>query len=155
MQLRTVAHHVETVCCPTCPRLNQGQFPPEAADPLPYGPRLGAFIVYLRTHHLLPSARPRELLADLFGVAPSEGTLDRILGRAAATPASVVAQIRAAVTTAAVAHFDETGCYVEDARYWLHVACTAKLTYCCVHAKRGQAGMTARVGYACHAVLAS
>ena len=143
LQLSTTEHQVETVCCPACQHQSQGQFPPEAADPIQYGPRLAAFIVYLRTYHLLPSARTQELLADLFGVAPSEGTLDRLVARAAATVEPVVEQIRQGVTAAAVAHFDETGCYVADARYWLHVACTAKLTYYGVHAKRGQIGMTA------------
>ena len=143
LHLQTTEHQVETVCCPTCQQATSGQFPPEASEPVQYGPRLGALIVYLRTHQLLPSARTQELLADLFGVAPSEGTLDRLLGRAAAVLAPVVAQIRQGVIAAALAHFDETGCYVEDARYWLHVACTAKLTYYFVHAKRGQIGMTA------------
>ena len=143
LQLSTTEHQVETVCCPACQQASRGQFPPEATEPLQYGPQIQALIVYLRTYQLLPSARTQELLADLFGVAPSEGTLDRILSRAATTLAPVVEQIRQGVTAAAVAHFDETGCYVEDARYWLHVACTAKLTYYFVHAQRGQVGSTA------------
>jgi transposase len=141
--LLTVEHQVETVGCPACQHLTPGAFPPEADEPVQYGPRLGALVVYLRAYQLLPSARTQELLADLFGVAPSEGTLDRIVGRAAVALDPVVQQIREAVAAAPVAHFDETGCYVEDARYWLHVACTAKLTYYFVHAKRGQAGSNA------------
>lgn len=99
--------------------------------------------MYLRVYQLLPSARTQELLADLFGTAPSEGTLTTILADAATRLAPVVETIRAGVRQAAVAHFDETGCYVENKRYWLHVACTAKLTYYCVHAQRGQKGSTA------------
>ena len=108
-----------------------------------YGPRLQALIVYLRTYQLLPSERTQELLADLFGVAPSEGTLATSVQSVAARLAPVVETIRQGVVAAAVAHFDETGCYVADKRYWLHVACTARLTYYGVHPQRGQAGSTA------------
>jgi transposase len=143
LQLQTTEHQVETLCCPVCQHLSSGQFPPEAPDPLQYGPRLKAFIVYLRVYQLLPSARTQELLADLFGAAPSEGTLTTILTAAATRLAPVVATIRAGVRQAAVAHFDETGCYVENKRYWLHVACTATLTYYAIHAQRGRQGSTA------------
>ena len=143
LQLQTVEHHVETVCCPACQQPNRGQFPPEASEPLQYGPRIKALAVYLRTYQLLPSARTAELLADLFGVAPSEGTLDSALRAAATTLQPVVETIRQGLTAAAVAHFDETGCYVADKRYWLHVACTAALTYYFVHHQRGQGGSTA------------
>ncbi len=119
MQLVTVEHQVETVCCPHCQQANHGQFPPEAQDAVQYGPHLQALVVYLRTYQLLPVARTQELLGDLFGAAPSEGTLTTMLTTAAATLTPVVEHIRQAVTAAAVAHFDETGCYVEDARYWL------------------------------------
>jgi len=143
LHLHTTEHQVESVVCPACQQTPQGTFPLEAAEPVQYGPHLQALVVYLRIYQLLPSARTQELLADLFGVAPSEGTLDRIMGRAATVLEPVVKQIRQAVTAAPVAHFDETGCYVEDARYWLHVACTAKLTYYFVHAQRGQVGSRA------------
>lgn len=46
-------------------------------------------------------------------------------------------QIKAAVTKAPVANFDETGFYVSARREWLHVASTPLLTYYSPHAKRG------------------
>jgi transposase len=143
LHLVTTEHQVAIICCPHCQTETRGQFPPEATEPVQYGPRLQALVVYLRTYQLLPSARTQELLADLFGTAPSEGTLATILTSTATQLAPVVERIRAALTQAEVAHFDETGGYVEDKRYWLHVACTAQLTYYFMHAKRGQVGSTA------------
>jgi transposase len=143
LALQTTEHQVESLRCPACRLVSSGAFPPEAAEPIQYGPQLAALVVYLRSYQLLPSARTQELLNDLFGAAPSEGTLDRIVNKAAMALAPVVETIRQGVVQAQVAHFDETGCYVEDKRYWLHVACTAQLTYYRVHRKRGQAGSKA------------
>jgi len=33
--LQTVEHQVESICCPHCQHLTRGQFPPEAAEPVP------------------------------------------------------------------------------------------------------------------------
>ena len=143
LRLLYIEHQVENVLCASCGQCNSAPFPPEASDVIQYGPGVKALVVLLRSYQLLPSARTHELLNDLFGSAPSEGTLDNILGSAAADLSEVVEQIQQGVVAAEVAHFDETGCYVEDKRYWLHVAATATLTYYRVHPKRGQQGSTA------------
>jgi transposase len=105
LHLVTIEHQVETICCPRCQQTTSGGFPPEAGEPVQYGPRLAALVVYLRSYQLLPSARTQELLADLFGTAPSEGTLDNLLAAASASLAPVVEQIRVGLTEAAVAHW--------------------------------------------------
>ena len=143
LRLLYIEHQVESVLCPDCGQCNRASFPPEASEAIQYGPGVKALVVLLRSYQLLPSARTHELLADLFGSAPSEGTLEHILATAATDLSEVVEQIRQGVGASEVAHFDETGCYVEDKRYWLHVAATATLTYYCVHRQRGQQGSTA------------
>ncbi len=140
LRLHVVEHQVATVCCPHCQHLTAGPCPAVAPEPVQYGPQVKALVVYLRYYQLLPAARTRELLADVFGLVPSEGSLATILTTGAARLAPVVATIRAGVVAAPIAHFDETGLYVEDKRYWLHVACTARLTYYTVHRQRGQGG---------------
>jgi transposase len=143
LQLRTTEHQVASVCCPNCQCLTSAAFPPEVSESVQYGPRIKALALYLRCYQLLPSARTAQLLTDLFGNAPSEGTLDNLVQQAAGTLAPLVEHIRAALTAAPVAHFDETGCYVEDKRWWLHVAATDKLTYYFVHRQRGYGGSKA------------
>lgn len=135
LALLTTEHVVEHIVCPACQQLCSGTFPVEASEPVQYGPNLAALVVYLRSYQLLPSARTQELLSDMFGQAPSEGTIDNMLNKAADTLAPVVERIREALVHQPVLHVDETGCYVEDKRYWLHVAATALLTYYQVHAK--------------------
>lgn len=141
--LHTVEHQVVSLCCPACQTVTVGEFPLDAPNPVQYGPRLKALGVYLRYYQLLPSARTTELLLDLFGAAPSEGTLTAALTVAAAGLVDVVDRIRQGIVAAPVAHFDETGFYVEDKRYWLHVACTAELTYYYAHRARGAHGSRA------------
>jgi transposase len=143
LRLQTTEHQVETVCCPACQHLSSGAFPGEAAEAVQYGPQIKALALYLRTYQLLPSARTSELLADLFGAAPSEGTLDTIVQHAASKLAPLVERIRQQLRAAGLIHVDETGCYVADKRWWLHVASTSKLTLYFVHRQRGHGGSAA------------
>ena len=106
MRLHTVEHRVESICCPQCQHITIGQFPPQTPEPVQYGPRLKAFVVYLRVYQLLPMARTCELLSDLFesggsgagrrgqGPIPSEGTLERVLQECSAKLEGVVQSLR-------------------------------------------------------------
>lgn len=38
LQLETVEHRVEHLCCPDCGQVTAGDFPPEARQPVQYGP---------------------------------------------------------------------------------------------------------------------
>jgi transposase len=144
LRLHTVEHQVERVCCPVCLHLTVGQCPSEAIQPVQYGPVLKAWAVYLRIYQLLPSKRTCELLSDLFegGPTPGEGTVACALQECAAQlqEKGVLTSIREGVAHSEVGHFDETGLYVADKRYWLHVACTSVLTYYYWHPKRGKEG---------------
>jgi transposase len=99
--------------------------------------------VYLNQEQLLPLERTCAVLAEVCGCPLSEATLEQAVTECAAQLAPVEAAIKQGVTAAAVAHFDETGVHLNGKTEWLHVACTALLTYYAIHAKRGQHAMTA------------
>jgi transposase len=75
---------------------------------LSIGPRLRALAVYLVVFQHVPVERCRQLIADVTGAAVSEGFIHSCLARAASLAGEVVALIRALITAAAVAGFDET-----------------------------------------------
>lgn len=143
LRLLTTEHQIATVCCPACQHRSSGAFPAEVTEAVQYGAQIKAAALYLRSYQLLPSARTSELLADLFGASPSEGTLDSLVQEAARKLQPLVERIRQRLIAAGLIHVDETGCYVADKRWWLHVASTSQLTLYFVHRQRGQGGSTA------------
>ena len=116
-----VTHHRRlAVCCPACgtrvvaPVL-------EAARGTPFGPRLHAVAVYLKTFQALSYGRLQSALSDLFGLRLSQGGLMNLLRRAqecfAGRQASAVSVLRRAKVVAS----DETGVRIEGANafHWV------------------------------------
>lgn len=143
VQLMVTEHQAERKQCPHCQRRVKGTFPANVTQPVQYGPRLKAQMVYLNTYQLLPWARTCELMEDFYGHRPSEALVlasnETLVNRIEPTLDAVHRQLIAAD----VVHFDETGIRVEGRLNWLHLASTALLTYYGVHPKRGKEGMSA------------
>ena len=137
LALAVTEHRVVCVACPACGVETTGAFPVGVTQPVQYGDRLKAAAVYLHDYQLLPYERTQELLDDLFGAAPSEGTLQAAETTCFAGLATTEAAIATALQQAGQAHFDETSVRVHGQREWLHVASTATLTHYGVHPKRG------------------
>jgi transposase len=113
-------------------------FPAGVPSRTQYGPRLRALVVYLVEQQLVPYARVRELLADLFGQSLSVGTLVTMVQQCATRLAPVEETLKAEAQAAPVLHHDETGVRVAGKLQWVHVSSTATLTHYGVHAKRGR-----------------
>ncbi len=143
LRLVVTEHQALTKVCPHCQTSTAALFPAEITQPVQYGPGVKALAVYLQEYQLVPLARTQELLADLFGCSLCEGTLGNALATCCERLAPVEAAIKAAITGAAVAQFDETGVRVAGKTQWLHQAGTERWTYYAVHAKRGRAAMDA------------
>ena len=136
-RLTVVEHRVVRVTCAACGAETPGAFPVGVAQPVQYGDRFKAVGVSLHAYQLVPYARTQELLEDLFGAAPAEGTLQAVEAVCSAALAAPEAAIARALRGAPVAGFDETGVRVAGHREWLHVACTPTLTHYGVHPRRG------------------
>src|SRR6266567_4519107 len=78
------------------------------ASAVSIGPNLRALAVYLVVYQHVPVQRCAELIADLTGARVSAGFIHSCLAKAADVIAGVVKLIKALITAAAVAGFDET-----------------------------------------------
>jgi transposase len=130
-------HRAHDCVCADCGAHTRASFPDGVNAPVQYGPRIAAFVIYLLHYQLLPENRLAELIADLFGVRLVTATIARMSRNCAARLQDFVATVRDLVAGAAVKHMDETGFRVGGKTQWLHVACTAWLTFYRVCARRG------------------
>ena len=94
--------------------LNRAAFPPEAAAPVQYGPRVKSAAVYLRDQPIAPGGKEP---VDTF--------------------------IRDLAAKAEVASFDETGVRATGSLHWLHTVSTRWLTWYFAHKRRGRKAMNA------------
>jgi transposase len=103
-----VQHDLHEARC-ACGRKHVAPRPPGVPDSaLSIGPRLRALAVYLVVFQHVPVERCRELISDAAGAEVSAGFIHSCLARAAGLAADVVRLIRALITAAPVAGFDET-----------------------------------------------
>jgi transposase len=103
-----VQHDLHTVKC-ACGKEHAAPRPagvPPSA--LSIGPRLRALAVYLVVFQHVPVDRCRQLIADVTGALVSDGFVHSCLAKAASLAGEVVALVRALITAAPVAGFDET-----------------------------------------------
>ncbi len=147
LRLQISEHQILHVRCHACGRTTVAEAPAGVRAPQQYGPRLRALCAYLVQQQFVPYARVREVVADLFGAAPSVGTLVNLVRQGAEQLVGVKREIKAALRSASVLHHDETGLRVvgaEGARLeWTHVTCTPSLTHYARHPARGATALEA------------
>lgn len=121
-----VTEHRRYRClCRHCGTITTGSFPPEVRAPVQYGSRLASVVTYLSAGQFLPEDRLGEILADLFGVRISAGTIGQMIARTADRARNFAAAVCEKIRQAPVKHLDETGFRVGTQAQWLHVAGTA------------------------------
>jgi transposase len=130
-------HRAHDCQCAVCGATTRAPFPDGVNAPVQYGARIAAFVVYLLHYQLLPEDRLVELMADLFGVKLAAATIARMSRICAERLRGFAETVRDLVAGALVKHMDETGFRIAGKTQWLHVACTALLTFYRVCAKRG------------------
>jgi transposase len=143
LKLEVTEHQALSCVCPHCHTLHAGEFPEEVAQPTQYGPKMLGLCVYLSQYQLLPLARIQDLLVDLFGQSPSQGTFTAAIAACSRRLEPVEVALKAALLQAPVLHSDETGVQVDTQLHWIHVAATSTLTFYAHQAKRGREAFTA------------
>ena len=125
MRVEVTEHQAEIKKSPLCHQINVGEFPPEVSQPVQYGDRMKAQMVYFNQYQFVPLERTVEILEDLYGQSVSEATIVAACNQTAEKVAPVVEAIRDELkATKEPAYFDETGSRIEKKLWWLHVVCT-------------------------------
>lgn len=109
---RVEQHRRLSVCCPGCGARAVADRP-AGADATPFGPRLHALVLYLKTFQALSYERLQGAMKDLFGLTVSQGGLTNMLRRAEAQFAGGRDTALAALQSAKVVACDETGIRIE------------------------------------------
>ncbi len=132
-----------TRTCPACGAQTHAAIPAEVCRNA-VGPRLTAFLAYLRGAHQVSQRGLEEIVATALDVPLSLGTVNRLERQTSAALADAHAEALQAVRAAPVKHVDETGW--RRAGGWLWLAATATVAAFVVHARRSAAGLTALLG---------
>ena len=144
VQVEVTEHRAEVKTCPHCRKVCQAAFPEGVSQPVQYGPRFKAQLVYFNQYHFVSLSRVAEIMADLYDQAVSEGTIVEAGLSAAQRVEPVNEQIKQHLTTEEdVTHHDETGARVAGKLQWLHVSGTERLTHYAMHARRGSKALEA------------
>ncbi len=142
VQLEVTEYKAEIKRCPQCNRPVKARFPEHVTQPVQYGARLRAQIVYLMNQHLLPYERTAEIIEDFYQHRISTSTFYRINKACFEMLQSSVNGIKEKILGSAVVHFDETGSRVgTQQKHWLHTASTPNQTFYYIHEKRGSEAM--------------
>ena len=140
--------------CPRCGQLNLATIPPEIrAHTL--GPRLAAVMSYLSGRHHRGKRAVQEIVATVFHVPVSLGTVVAAERQMSAALAAPHEQARDAVRDAPVKNTDETGWKRAGQRCWLWMAATATVAYYLIHPRRGWQGLQSLLGEVIRGIIGS
>ena len=127
--------------CPACGKTTRAPWP----DGVPsgtYGPRVQATVGLCTGSYRLAKRTTQQVMADLFGVPMSVGTISQVEQATTKVLAAPVQEARDTVATQTVAHVDETSWRQGHTRAWLWVAVTSLVTVFLIRMSRG--GQVAR-----------
>lgn len=143
-KVEVTEHIAEVKDCPTCHQTTTGTFPPEVSQPVQYGKRIKAQMVYFNQQHHIPLERTAEIIEDLYEQSISEGTIVEACNQMSQQVEPVIEAAKTELkNTTETAHFDETGGRINGKLWWFHVVCTAFLTFYAIHPKRGSKALDA------------
>ena len=128
-------YHLHRLVCPACGEATRAAVP-AGAPPGEFGPRVQAITALCMGAYHLSRRMTQNVMADLFGVSVSLGTVAQLEQATARSLAAPVAEARASVQTQPVAYLDETGWREGQQRAWLWTAVTAWVTVFVVRLSR-------------------
>lgn len=137
IKVKVIEHQAE-ICLCECGRVHTAAFPEGVNAPAQYGEGIKGLVIYLMTAQLLPRQRTQQMLADILGIAMSEGTLDNICEQGYQRLEKTEEITKQRILKSEVVHADETGCDVIKKTWWIHSLSNLMHTWYYPHPKRGK-----------------
>lgn len=129
-------YQLHRLLCPACGAPTRADVP-VGVPTGGFGPRVQAIVALCTGSYHLSKRTTQDVMADLFGLPMSLGTVTNLEQATAQALAAPVAEAQAAVREQSIAHLDETGWREGHTRAWLWVAVTAWVTVFVVRLSRG------------------
>jgi transposase len=127
--------------CPACGETTRAPWPAGIPSGT-YGPRVHATVALCSGSYRLSKRTTQQVMADLFGVPMSVGSISQSEQTTTAVIAEPVQEARDSIEAQRVAHLDETSWREGGKRAWLWVAVTSLVTVFLIRLSRG--GQVAR-----------
>jgi len=128
-------YQLHQLCCPSCGELTRAE-PPAGVPRGGFGPRVQAITALCTGAYHLSKRTTQQVMADLFGLPLSVGTMVNLEQATVQAVAEPVAAARAYVQQQPTAYLDETGWREGQRRAWLWTAVTAWVTVFVVRLSR-------------------
>lgn len=138
---RITEYQAEISECSRCGTITTAVFPSEVTQEIQYGSTVKSLIIYLRTQNFIPTERLAQMLADVFDIPLSEGTIINTTRKCSRILESFDNNMKDKLITEPVVMFDESGIRIKGSLHWLHSASTSLYTYYFPHKKRGKIAM--------------
>jgi transposase len=145
IRAQVTEHQYHTVCCPECQAAVRAPRPNDV-PPGAFGPRVAALIGVLRGDYHLSDQQSRQMLADLYGLSVSDGSVVALQGVVSDALVEPYQTLHTHIQQAAVVNVDETGWKERGKRRWLWVVVTQAATLFQVASGRGKTVVCALLG---------
>ena len=122
-------HHIAYKICPKCKVKIKGQYPVGINSAVQYSNNIQVISAYLSIFQMIPSNRLIGTFEDIFSLKLSEGSIYNWNKKVASKVKKTVDVIKQNLLKSDILHVDETGCYIEDARYWAYVFSNQSFTF--------------------------
>ena len=123
--VKEIRHYV--MICKSCgERIRTA--PRRKSNDVIYDASVKSLVVYLSVVQFLPYGRIASFLREVFGVAPSEGSLVNWVREAKRNAQPAIEKIKEYVMSSSVVGFDESGCYCNKRLDWAWIAQTVYYT---------------------------
>ena len=123
--------------CPCCRRAFSALVTDDLAPGSPFGPGIVALVVHLHVTQAIGFERLSRLMAEVFGLAISEGAISNMLARAQAPLTRAADAIAASVRASRVIASDETTARVMGQTWWQWVLTSSTAVYHLIADTRG------------------